>query len=116
MIAILAALAAVASQPVQRSPSPADLFHPAPGCTVDLDAMLKLPPYDFDQTDKGWRSIAKPECNITAADLIGTYRRANWGKLTNNDVAISYWHEGQSRAMAGQTEQAIPLLLAGVNP
>jgi hypothetical protein len=79
--------------------------------------MLKLSPYDFDQTAKGWRSVpSKGPCYVTAANLIATYRRANWGKLDANSVAISYWHEGQSRAMAGQTNLAIPLLLAGVNP
>ena len=100
-----------------RQPSAADLYHQVSGCPVDLDSMLTLSPYDFDQTGKGWRSLdAKPGCHAAAADLIANYRRANWGKIDANGVAISYWHEGQARAMAGETELAIPLLLAGVNP
>jgi hypothetical protein len=88
-----------------------------PKCAVDATAMLKLSPEDFDQTQKGWRSIGdKPECNLAAADLIGSYRIANWSKLTPSQVQLSYWHEGQARAMGGQTDKAIPFLLAGVNP
>src|SRR4051794_34591534 len=105
MYGLLAAAVLAAGQPT----------HTARHCTVDTAAILKLSPYEFDQTNKGFRSLPSG-CDLATADLIAAYRRANWGKLTNNDVAISYWHEGQSRAFAGQTQLAIPLLLAGVNP
>jgi hypothetical protein len=86
-------------------------------CAVDTAAMLKLSPDDFDQTQKGWRSVGdKPECNLAAADLIASYRAANWSKLTPSQAQLSYWHEGQARAMGGQSDKAIPFLLAGVNP
>ena len=116
MLAALAG-AALAGAPLRKAPTPADLYQQVPGCTVDLAAMMKLSPFDFDQTEKGFRSLAnKPDCDVATANLIATYRRSNWGKLDQNQLQISYWHEGQSRAFAGQTELAIPLLLAGVNP
>jgi len=109
--------AALVTTPPTAQPSAADLYHQVAGCMVDLKSMLELSPYDFDQTEKGWRSLdAKPGCHVAAADLIATYRRANWGKIDANGVAISYWHEGQARAIGGETKLAIPLLLAGVNP
>lgn len=115
MITTIMAAALVTSQPGQP-PSVADLYRQTPGCSVDLDAITKLSPFEFDQLPKGWRSLARPNCNAAAADLIAAYRVVNWSRLDASQVAISYWHEGQSRAMAGQTEAAIPLLLAGVNP
>lgn len=116
MLAALAG-AALAGAPLRQAPTPADLYQQVPGCTVDVTAMMKLSPFDFDQTEKGFRSLAnKPDCDVATANLIATYRRSNWGKLDQNELQISYWHEGQSRAFAGQTELAIPLLLAGVNP
>ena len=109
----LALAAALAGQ----EPSALELHQPTPGCPIDVAAMLKLSPYEFDQTAKGWRSLrAKPGCDIATANLIATYRRANREKLDQNEMQISYWHEGQKRAEAGQTGEAIPLLLAGVNP
>jgi hypothetical protein len=86
-------------------------------CSIDVAAVLKLSPHEFDQGPHGFRALAsKPGCDAETADLIALYRRTNWAKLDQGQVAISYWHEGQSRAFAGQRDQAIPLLLAGVNP
>lgn len=79
--------------------------------------MLKLSPYDFDQTDKGWRRLSQTqECNAAAADLIAAYRKSNWRKLDEGWLKMSYWHEGQARAIAGQNDLAIPLLLASAVP
>lgn len=115
MFAIILAAAVSAGQPAE--PAPADIYPQTPGCPVDVEAMMKLSPYDFDQTGRGWRSLdAITGCHIAAADLIATYRRANWGKIDPNGTAVSYWHEGQTRAMGGETDLAIPLLFAGVNP
>jgi hypothetical protein len=102
MLALLIAAAAVQQQPAK--------------CAVDTAAMLKLTTHDFDQTERGWRTLADRGCNLEAAELIAAYRQAKWSKLNSNDVAFSYWHEGQSRAMAGRNTEAIPFLLAGVNP
>lgn len=118
MIQLLVA-AAFTSAPVLVAPdhqSPASASQPT--CNVDRTAMLRLSPDDFDQNwTKGWRPLAsKPQCRVAAADLIGEYRKANWGKLQPHELHINYWHEGQLRAAAGQTDAAIPLLLAGVGP
>lgn len=60
----------------------------------------------FDQDmDGGWRALARDSaCRIVAADLIRDYREAH--SLT---APILFWHEGQMRAEAGQTEMAIVL-------
>ena len=80
--------------------------------------MLSLPHAEFDQNmEGGWRPLAsQPECREVAADLIAAYRRANWAQLRSSDLHLNYWHEGQLRAALGQTERAVPLLMAGVNP
>ena len=38
------------------------------------------------------------------------------GSLKENELEINYWHEGQLRAMAGQNDDAVRLLMAGVGP
>ena len=90
----------------------------AADCTVDTAAMFRLPPAKFDQDmNGGWRRLADREgCASAAADLLGAYRHAHWSTLTAPELHINYWHEGQIRAVAGQYERAIPLLMDGVNP
>lgn len=75
-------------------------------CTYDRRAMLALGEAAFDQDmDGGWRKVAHQDgCKGVAADLIRDYREAN-----NSVSQILYWHEGQLRAMVGQTDQAIDL-------
>ncbi len=111
---IAAALANAPATVVLNQTIPATV--PKSECDVDRPAMMQLSHHDFDQNfAKGWRLLAsKPECRIAAADLIREYRKANWSKLKPHELHINYWHEGQLRAAANQTEAAIPLLLAGV--
>ncbi len=87
-------------------------------CAYDKAAMLALPAEKFDQDFKGgWRPLAdKVECRPQAAQLLADYRSANWAKLKPGELHINYWHEGQVRALTGQTREAAPLLLAGVDP
>jgi hypothetical protein len=91
---------------------------PAPDCTVDAKAMLALTPAQFDQDlSGGWRTVAnRMGCEAAAADLLAAYRKAHWGTLTPPELHINYFHEGQARAMAGQYDAAVPLLMDGVNP
>lgn len=91
---------------------------PASACAFDRQALLGLAPTKFDQDlQGGWRVLAgKPGCETAAADLLSAYREAHWGKLTPGELHTNYWHEGQMRAVAGQTARAVPLLLAGVPP
>lgn len=69
--------------------------------------MLALDQDKFDQDmTGGWRALAaKPGCDLAAADLLRDYRLAH-----GLEASILYWHEGQLRASAGQTDQAIALL------
>ena len=87
-------------------------------CAHDKAAILALSPDKFDQDLRGgWRPLGNtPGCEGAAADLIEAYRQAHWGALTRSDLHESYWHEGQLRAAAGQSDRAVPLLLAGVDP
>jgi hypothetical protein len=111
MLSVLLAFTLAQTAPVHSQTAPAD-------CAYDRAGMLALTPDKFDQDMKGgWRLVAdKPGCDLAAADLLAAYRQANWGKLKPVELHINYWHEGQVRAGAGQTERAVPLLLAAVNP
>lgn len=115
-IGLIAALAAFsgAMSATSEPPQPAR----AAACEVDTSAMLKLSPDQFDQDlNGGWRTLGhQPGCELAAADLIAAYRKAHWGALTSSELHTSYWHEGQGRAMAGRYAEAVPLLMAGVDP
>lgn len=78
----------------------------APDCSYDLEAMLALTRDEFDQDlDGGWRPLGQIEgCEEAAAELIREWRHAK-----RDHTSILYWHEGQMRAYAGQTDQAIAL-------
>lgn len=78
-----------------------------PDCPAPDAAMLALPLHEFDQTDAGWRSLATPGCEATAAEAIARYRSDNAVRLADKDTGTLDWHEGQMRASAGQTEAAI---------
>ena len=117
MIEVLFA-AALAGASAEAAPTTQSSASASATCAVDANAMLRLSVHEFDQDPtKGWRSIdAKRGCGIAAADLIRDYRRANWGKLLPHELHLNYWHEGQVRATEGQTDRAVPLLVAGANP
>jgi hypothetical protein len=73
----------------------------------DRDKMLALSKEAFDQDlDAGWRALARhDECITIAADIIRDYRE----KWRLNDKEL-WWHEGQLRAVSGETERAVSLL------
>lgn len=61
----------------------------------------------FDQTEAGWRSVARRDCFDEAADLIADYRAYHQGTLSAHELSGLLWHEGQMRAIAGDTQAAI---------
>jgi hypothetical protein len=74
-------------------------------CAFDRAKMLALDEQAFDQDfTGGWRTLESEECWLVAADLIRDYRLAR-----APSSKILFWHEGQMRAFAGQTEPAILL-------
>lgn len=75
--------------------------------------MLALDRTAFDQTlpNGGWRSLYERGCYAEAAELIRTWRHKK-----RDHASILYAHEGQMRAYAGQTEDAIALLLLTYKP
>ncbi len=77
-----------------------------PDCSYDLEAMLTLDRHAFDQDlpDGGWRRLSRDGCHEAAAELIREWRHAK-----RDHASILYWHEGQMRAYAGQTKEAIAL-------
>lgn len=101
MIALLLA----AAQPAEPAP--------APDCSYDLEAMLALDRNAFDQTlpGGGWRGLHERGCYAEAAELIRAWRHEK-----RDHASILYTHEGQMRAYAGQTEQAIALLRLTYKP
>ena len=82
-------------------------------CQYDEAAMLALDQREFDQNvENGWRVVARnANCRGAAADLIRTYIEINGEK-----GQIMTWHEGQLRAMEGQTDRAIELLRSAYKP
>jgi len=79
---------------------------PPPDCSYDLDAMLELDLDAFDQDipNGGWRRLSNLDCHEEAAELIRAWRHEK-----RDHSHILYWHEGQMRAFAGQTSEAIAL-------
>ena len=86
---------------------------PEPDCSYDLEAMLALDRNEFDQNlpDGGWRGLYNRGCYEEAAELI-----REWRHEKRDDTSILYTHEGQMRAYAGQTEEAIALLRLTYKP
>lgn len=82
----------------------------AEGCAYDRAAMLAMDLDRFDQDASGWRSVGQaPDCFLTGAELIADYRKAH-PDLSLSQADELRWHEGQLRAMVGDTRGAIPLL------
>ena len=88
--------------------------------------------WEFDQSPEGVRSVLdKPGCREASADLIRDYHaslRAKAAPVThvfpegemtfseNGEVTLLYWHEGQVRAMDGDTEHAVELFRRSIEP
>lgn len=89
-----------------------------PDCPIDQNALLSLTPEKFDQDLMGgWRKLAaKPGCEEAAASLIQKYIEVNADTIPIGSLHPMYWHVGQLKAFAGDSEGAIPFLMAGVNP
>jgi hypothetical protein len=101
-------------------------------CVENHAALLAMAYWEFDQSPAGVRSVfEKPGCRIAGADLIRDFHavlRAEAkpvrhtfpeGEVTfssDGEMKILYWHEGQARAMAGQTQEAIKLFEMSLEP
>lgn len=93
MFGILAAAAAVASEPAQ------------PECAYDREEVLALDFVAFDQTEgKGWRPLHDAQCFKEAAELLRDWR-AKHGDVNS----ILPWHEAQMWAFGGRTDLALPM-------
>lgn len=112
-------LTALAFAALLQTAAPAPATVAPDACAYDREAMMALSPDAFDQDlSGGWRALEeKPGCTEAAANLLRDWREAHRAELKIGDLHINYWHEGQLRAgLDGQTERAVRLLLAGVNP
>ncbi|MDE1468065.1 hypothetical protein [Aurantiacibacter sp. D1-12] len=95
----------LASTPQEPQPTEVD-------CSYDLEEMLALDLDTFDQDlDGGWRPLSMQGCHAEAAELIREWR---YEKRAHN--SILYWHEGQMRAFAGQTDEALALFALTYKP
>ena len=84
---------------------------PSP-CAFEREVLLALNQQAFDQdVEGGWRPLADAGCLLEAADLIHDWRLAH-----ASDDHVLTWHEGQMRAMAGQTDRAATLLANSRKP
>jgi hypothetical protein len=85
---------------------------PPAECNYNRPEMFALDQNAFDQDmTGGWRKIAKDGCELAAADLIKDYRTS---KEINSSTL--FWHEGQLRAFANQTDAAAVLLNSARKP
>jgi len=83
-------------------------------CSYDESKLVDMPYEAFDQDmTGGWRRLENRGCVSAAANLIRAYRHKNFD-LPSSEQTILSWHEGQLRAIAGDYDAAIPLLLRGV--
>lgn len=106
-------------------PEPEQLAADGSACIEDRAGLLGLEYWDFDQSPEGVRAVLdKPGCLIAGADLIRDFHAAlradakpvrhtfPEGEITFSEAGemrILYWHEGQARAFAGQTPEALSL-------
>lgn len=102
---MIEALLLAAAQPASTPDTPV-LDAPVPDCSYDFEMMLTLDRQAFDQDmEGGWRPLGQVDgCEQAAAELIRAWRHEK-----RDHASILYWHEGQMRAYAGQTSQAIAL-------
>lgn len=79
-----------------------------PACRVDPAPYLEMEVDAFDQSETGWRGIARQRCYAEAADLIGLYV-ANQVEPQHPRYAQLVWHQAQMEAHAGDYDAALPL-------
>jgi hypothetical protein len=84
---------------------------------------LKLDPFTFDQSDKGWRSISNPQQQLsTLSTYIKTYvQRTSFKSNTPKgkdtlSPGILYWHLGQLYAMKNNIKNAVHYMKQSINP
>jgi len=89
-------------------------------CGVDqgeFDRLLALPQEGFDQDfTGGWRAISnKDGCNNAAAEMIKAYILYSVPHPPNN-LSILRWHAGQTKAGAGEYDEAAALFAGTYKP
>ena len=77
------------------------------GCTALEADFLGQSVDEFDQSEAGWRSLAREGCYTDAGELIGTYRQAHGENLSPRQQRQLLWHEGQMFAYANRYEEAV---------
>lgn len=83
----------------------ADAKPGASDCAIDRNGFMTQDLNAFDQGPDGFRSVISAG-DLCVAELIADYRNANPAVLEHPDSYLLYWHEGQYRAFAGQTQRA----------
>lgn len=130
-LAGLLCLAACATGQGTAVPDEGPLAGDGTPCIPDRAALMAMDYWTFDQDPSGSRSVyTRPGCELAAADLVRDYHaalRAKGEPVTHTfpqgtisfgetgEVSMLYWHEGQMRAFAGQTQQAVDLFRASVD-
>ncbi|MBO6764470.1 hypothetical protein [Maricaulis sp.] len=79
-----------------------------PACRVDPSPYLEMEVDAFDQSETGWRGIARQRCYAEAADLIGLYV-ADRVEPDDRLFGQLVWHQAQMEAHAGDYDAALPL-------
>lgn len=85
---------------------------PLPTCAFDDTPLMTQDFQTFDQTEGGWRHIARQGCYDQAARVIARYRDLNGEDLRPGQLSSLEWHQGQMHAYVGEYEAAIHLFEA----
>lgn len=70
---------------------------------------MKLPYWEFDQTEAGWRKLE--DCPAEQRLLLGRYVKKQESQLRN-----LHWHQAQLLALSGETAHAAELARRSLNP
>ncbi|MCA8893147.1 MAG: hypothetical protein KDA56_15320 [Hyphomonas sp.] len=131
---LLAGILAATACTSMRAQSDLNALRAADGtpCVTDRDAYMAMDYWTFDQMPEGLQSVSdKPGCELAAADLVRGYHASLRAKgepvshtfpegevrfSDNGEVTLLYWHEGQIRAMHGQSRAALCLFRRSIKP
>jgi hypothetical protein len=81
-------------------------------CVIPHEVFAEQDFATFDQTEAGWRHLARAECYAAAAEAINAYRAHHGASLDPARLSGLEWHEGQMYAHIGRYDAAREMFAA----